>query len=245
MSQSEATKRPAPNHIAIIMDGNGRWAQSRGLPRSAGHKAGVEAVRRAVKAAEKLDLKYLTLFGFSTENWNRPRAEIDALFDLLRRFVNSDLESLKARNVRIRILGARENLSADLKEIVERAENETRDNTGPVLSIAFNYGGRDEIVRAARRMADAAARGELNVETMDESGFARFLDSADLPDPDLVIRTSGEQRLSNFLVWQAAYAEFCFADVLWPDFAEEHLRAAMEDYCNRERRFGGLSHAAA
>ena len=219
MSQSEATKRPAPNHIAIIMDGNGRWAQSRGLPRSAGHKAGVEAVRRAVKAAEKLDLKYLTLFGFSTENWNRPRAEIDALFDLLRRFVNSDLESLKARNVRIRILGARENLSADLKEIVERAENETRDNTGPVLSIAFNYGGRDEIVRAARRMADAAARGELNVETI-VVGLPFELD-------DTEGRSARLARQIGQALEEATGMEVHFQDERYSTVvAEERLRAA-------------------
>jgi len=245
MSQSEAKKRPAPRHVAIIMDGNGRWARARGRPRAAGHKAGVEAVRRTVKAAEKLELGHLTLFGFSTENWSRPRAEVDALFDLLRRYVDSDLDALKERNVRIRILGARDNLTDDLKDIVRRAETETRDNDGHALSIAFNYGGRDEIVRAARRMAEAARRGEIDPASIDEAGFAAFLDTAGLPDPDLVIRTSGEQRLSNFLIWQSAYAEFYSLDVQWPDFGEDDLRAAIDAYCNRERRFGGLSHAAA
>ncbi len=238
-------KRPAPRHVAIIMDGNGRWAGAHGKSRTAGHKAGVEAVRNIVKAAEKLELEYLTLFGFSTENWRRPRTEIDALFDLMRRFVDNDLKALAERGVRIRILGAEENLGPDLREIVERAERQTAGNTGPNLSIAFNYGGRNEIVRAARALAEAAKAGEIDPAQIDEAAFAARLDTRDLPDPDLIIRTSGEQRISNFLIWQGAYSELRFTDVLWPDFGEQHLRAAIEDYCNRERRFGGLANAAA
>lgn len=238
-------KRPAPKHVAIIMDGNGRWAAAHGKSRTAGHRAGVEAVRAVVKAAEKLKLEYLTLFGFSTENWRRPRSEIDALFDLMRRFVDTDLKALADRGVRIRILGAEENLGPDLLEIVERAETRTAENTGPNLSIAFNYGGRDEIVRAARALAEAAKSGGIDPAEIDESAFAARLDTRGLPDPDLIIRTSGEQRISNFLIWQGAYSELCFTDVLWPDFSEQHLRAAIDDYCNRERRFGGLANAAA
>ncbi|MCC5996553.1 MAG: di-trans,poly-cis-decaprenylcistransferase [Oceanicaulis sp.] len=236
MAQPDAEDRP-PRHVAIIMDGNGRWAASRGRPRAFGHQAGVEAVREAVRAAGRLGLTHLTLFSFSTENWRRPAAEIDALFDLLRRFVAADLERLHGEGVRVRIIGRREGLSPDLIATIERVEARTRDNDRFHLTIAFNYGGRDELVRAAQRAA-AAAGGDLS--GLDEAGLTAHLDTAGLPDPDLVIRTSGERRLSNFLLWQTAYAELIFLDVLWPDFSEADLRAALEEYARRERRYGGV-----
>lgn len=229
-----------PRHIAIIMDGNGRWAKARGRPRAFGHQQGVEAVRAVVRSGSDLGVRCLTLFGFSTENWSRPAEEIEALFGLLRRFVDADLDSLARDGVRIRILGRRDGLSDDLVEIIERAESRTSGNSEFFLNIAFNYGGRDEIVRAVRKIAVDVADGKLPPDAIDERVFASHLDSADLPDPDLVIRTSGEQRLSNFLLWQAAYAEFVFLDVLWPDFAREHLEAAIGEFRRRRRRFGGV-----
>ena len=231
--------RTIPHHVAIIMDGNGRWAAARGRPRAFGHRQGVEAVRRTVKAAGEAGVKHLTLFSFSTENWRRPPAEIDALFDLLRRYVSADLEKLAGEGVRIRILGRREELSDDVISIINSAEERTADNDRFFLNIAFNYGGRDEIVRAARQACKAYG-GDLS--ELDETGLARHLDTAGLPDPDLVIRTSGERRLSNFLLWQAAYAEFIFMDVLWPDFDSSHLKDALDVYTRRERRYGGAPH---
>ena len=234
-----------PAHIAIIMDGNGRWAAARNRPRAFGHKAGVDAVRKVVSAAGRLGVKHLTLFGFSTENWRRPEEEVDALFDLMRRFVDADLEKLAKEDVRIRIIGRREGLGADLIDIIERAEARTDNNVGFTLDIAFNYGGRDEIVRAARKFATAVRDGQVDPDRADEGVFARFLDTHGAPDPDLVIRTSGERRISNFLIWQAAYAELVFTDVLWPDFGEEHLAAAIEEFRSRQRRFGGVDDSAA
>jgi undecaprenyl diphosphate synthase len=236
MAQPDAADR-SPRHVTIIMDGNGRWAAARGQPRAFGHQAGVEAVRETVRAARDLGLTHLTLFSFSTENWRRPRAEIDTLFDLLRRFVTADLERLHGEGVRIRVIGRREGLSADLIKTIDRVEARTRANTRFHLTIAFNYGGRDELVRAAARAA-ADRGGDLSGLT--EADFERYLDTADLPVPDLVIRTSGERRLSNFLLWQTAYAELIFMDVLWPDFGEEHLRAALDEFARRERRFGAV-----
>ena len=229
-----------PRHIAIIMDGNGRWAKARGRPRAFGHQQGVEAVRGVVRSGSDLGVQCLTLFGFSTENWSRPADEVEALFGLLRRFVDADLDNLEKDGVRVRILGRRDGLSDDLIEIIERAETRTSHNTRFFLNIAFNYGGRDEIVRAVRKIAAEAAGGALPPDAIDERVFASYLDSADLPDPDLVIRTSGEQRLSNFLLWQAAYAEFVFLDVLWPDFGREHLEGAINEFRRRRRRFGGV-----
>ena len=224
-----------PRHVAIIMDGNGRWAKARGRPRAFGHSAGVEAVRKVVRAAGDAGVEALTLFSFSTENWRRPVEEVDALFDLLRRYVDADLDKLDRRGVRIRMIGRRQGLSADLQAIIDRAESRTADNDQFDLVIAFNYGGRDEVLRAMQR---AAAAGGL--DAMTEAGFAAHLDTAGLPDPDLVIRTSGEHRLSNFLLWQAAYAELYFTDVLWPDFGAEELRAALSEYARRERRYGAV-----
>ena len=235
---AETRKPPsAPRHVAIIMDGNGRWAAARGRPRAFGHRQGVEAVRNTVRAAGELGIEQLTLFSFSTENWRRPAAEVDALFELLRMYVTADLDKLASEGVNIRAIGRRDGLGADLLDIIERAEDRTRHNDRFKLVIAFNYGGRDEIVRAAQRAA-RACDGDLS--ELDEAGFERFLDTSGLPDPDLVIRTSGEHRISNFLLWQAAYSEFVFMDVLWPDFDESALKAALDEYARRERRYGGV-----
>ena len=233
-------KEDGPRHIAIIMDGNGRWAKARGRPRAFGHQQGVEAVREVVRSGADLDVPCLTLFGFSTENWNRPHDEVDALFGLMRRFVDADLEKLAGDGVRVRILGRRDGLTDELVEIVERAEARTAKNTRFFLNIAFNYGGRDEIVRAVRSIAGKVAEGKMQPDAIDERIFADHLDTHDMPEPDLVIRTSGEQRLSNFLLWQAAYAELVFMDVLWPDFSRKHLEDAIGEYRRRRRRFGGV-----
>ncbi|MEE2524895.1 isoprenyl transferase [Hyphobacterium sp. HN65] len=230
-------------HVAIIMDGNGRWAQQRNRPRAFGHSKGVEAVREAVRAAGDLGVKYLTLFGFSTENWRRPSEEVDALFDLMKRFVDADLAKLDREGVNIRIAGRREGLSADLLEIVERAEKTTEKNDRCFLTIAFNYGGRDEVVRATRRIAREVSEGRLDPGAITEETFASHLDTAGMPDPDLVIRTSGEHRTSNFLIWQAAYAELVFLDVLWPDFRASHFEQALAQFAARQRRFGGVDAA--
>lgn len=245
----DAVKAPAgasiPGHVAIIMDGNGRWAKHRGRPRSYGHSRGVEAVRKAVEAAGELGVTCLTLFSFSTENWNRPAAEIGALFELMKRYVQADLESLHKRGVRIRILGRRDELDRDVFDIIEAAEARTRNNRDFALNIAFNYGGRDEIVRAAQSLAAQVKTGEIDLADISDETLEAELDTADLPDVDLLIRTSGEQRISNFLLWQAAYAELVFMDVLWPDFSPDHLRSALDEYARRERRYGGVDAGAA
>lgn len=238
MPQSDQPGR-TPRHVAIIMDGNGRWAAARGRPRAFGHRKGVEAVRDTVRAAGDLGVQHLTVFSFSTENWNRPAAEVEALFELLRRFVAADLDRLHAEGVRVRILGRREGLSEELLDLIGSVESRTADNDTSFLNIAFNYGGRDEILRAARRAAQTH-NGDLS--TLSEDDFARFLDTADLPDPDLVIRTSGERRISNFLLWQAAYAEFVFMDILWPDFDRAAFEQALAEYASRDRRYGGVQH---
>ena len=225
-----------PAHIAIIMDGNGRWARARHRPRVFGHTQGVKTVRRVVEGASEIGIKCLTLYSFSTENWTRPKAEIAALFNLLREYVESDLETLHRRNVRVRILGSRKGLTPDLLELISKVEETTRQNTAFNLNIAFNYGGRDELLRAA---AKASAAGK-DVGMMTESDFGQFLDTAGLPDVDLVVRTSGEKRISNFLLWQSAYAEFVFTDVLWPDFTVNDLKAAISEFNLRTRRFGNL-----
>jgi len=228
-----------PRHIAIIMDGNGRWAQARGLPRKVGHEQGVEAVRRTVRASRDLGIRYLTLYGFSAENWSRPEEEINDLMGLLRLYIRKDLAELVRSGVRIRIIGDRSNLAPDIIQLIEDAENRSASNTEYCLTIAFNYGARQEIAAAARDLARKVAAGELAPEAIDETVFGNVLGTADLPDPDLVVRTSGEQRLSNFLLWQSAYAELYFDDVLWPDFDKPHLERAIEVFAERERRFGG------
>ena len=229
-----------PKHVAIIMDGNGRWAKARGLTRTEGHKEGVEAARRAVEAGRKLGLTHLTLYSFSTENWRRPAGEVRDLMGLLRQFIIDDLPRLKSEGCKVRIIGDRENLSLDLKALVNRAEHETRNNKEFVLVIAFNYGGRDELARAARAAATAVKAGTLDPKDITEKTIEGYLDTTDVPDPDLVIRTSGEKRVSNYLLWQAAYAEYVFLDVLWPDFTEEVLAGAIDEYLRRERRYGGV-----
>ena len=234
----------APAHVAIIMDGNGRWAAARGLDRGAGHREGVAAARRAVEAARDLGVKRLTLYSFSTENWRRPAGEIRALMSLLREFIIKDLPTLKEKGVRVQIIGERSNLDTELRALVNRAEKETAENERFVLQIAFNYGGRDEILRATRRIAKSVASGELDPGAIDENTFGAYLDTANMPDPDLVIRTSGEKRISNFLLWQAAYAEYVFLDVLWPDFSESDFAAAIGDFKKRERRYGGVGRIA-
>ena len=233
---NRSTYPSLPEHIAIIMDGNGRWARARHRPRVFGHTQGVKTVRSVVEDASEIGVKCLTLYSFSTENWTRPKAEIAALFSLLREYVESDLETLNNRNVRVRILGSRKGLSDDLLTLIARVEETTKTNTAFHLNIAFNYGGRDEMLRAA---AKASAAGH-DFSTMSEAEFTGFLDTAGLPDVDLVIRTSGEKRISNFLLWQAAYAEFVFTDVLWPDFDRSDLQAAISDFNMRDRRFGNL-----
>ena len=237
MSGSNVYQAEVPLHIAIIMDGNGRWAQARHRPRVFGHQAGVKTVRRIVEDAADMGIQYLTLYSFSTENWTRPKAEIAALFSLLRKYVEDDLDTLNSNNVRIRILGSREGLKPDLLELIHRVETTTEANTEFHLNIAFNYGGRDEILRAA---AKAVSDGK-DLSSLKEAELTPYLDTADIPEPDLVIRTSGEKRISNFLLWQAAYSEFVFTDVLWPDFTKADLQAAIADFQKRERRFGNLN----
>jgi undecaprenyl diphosphate synthase len=228
-----------PRHIAIIMDGNGRWAKQRSRPRTFGHSEGVEALRRTVEAAGELGVEYLTVFGFSTENWRRPIEEVNALFDLLRLYVARDLDRLVREGVRVRVIGGRSGLQQDIAGIIENAEARTRHNSKLNLTIAFNYGGQDEIARAARRLAEDVAAGKLAAADVNPDSFARYLDTVELPTPDVLVRTSGEFRLSNFMLWQAAYAELVFLDVLWPDFNRAALEEAIAVYRRRERRFGG------
>ena len=232
--------RLPPKHVAIIMDGNGRWAKARGLPRALGHREGVEALRRAVEASRELGLAYLSVYAFSTENWNRPQTEIDALFDLLRMFVKRDLARLHRDGVRIRIIGSREGLSEDLLELIDEAVSTTRNNARLTLNIAFNYGGRGELVAAMREIARRVEAGTLKPNEIDEAMISRTIWTAESPDPDLVIRTSGEVRLSNFLLWSGAYAELMFINQLWPDFTKESLEKAIDAFRRRDRRFGGL-----
>jgi len=232
---------PPPAHVAIIMDGNGRWAKARGLPRVAGHRRGGEAVRRAVIAAAELGISYLTLFGFSSENWKRPAHEVDDLMTLLRHYLRGEVAELHRNNVRVRVIGDRERLAPDIVTLIDNTEALTAGNTGLRLSVALSYGGRAEIAGAARRIAEAAMAGMLRPDQIDETVFARYLLTADMPDPDLVIRTSGEQRLSNFLLWQTAYSEFVFIDTLWPDFTKTDLERALSEFHGRERRYGATA----
>ncbi|NWG25609.1 MAG: isoprenyl transferase [Pseudorhodoplanes sp.] len=246
MSISEATMPAAagfevPRHVAIIMDGNGRWAAARGLPRGEGHRRGVEALRRTVRAAGELGVGILTIFSFSAENWSRPASEIKDLMGLLRRFIRNDLAELHRSGVCVRVIGERKGLDPDVLRLLEEAEQLTQANDRLTLVVAFNYGGRQEIARAARRAAAEVAAGRLKPEDIDEEKLATFLDAPDLPAPDLLIRTSGEQRLSNFLLWQVAYSELVFVPTFWPDFDRATLEEAIHQYCRRERRFGGLA----
>ncbi len=250
MAQAENKKTPepvgtgVPKHVALIMDGNGRWAQERSLPRSAGHWQGVEAVRRAVKAAGEFGIDYLTLYSFSSENWARPASEVDYLLSLLKRFIHTDVNTLHAEGVRILIIGERDELSPDLRAEIEQCEALTRDNTGLTLVVAFNYGSRDEIVRAARKVAAEVLEGTLDANDISMETLGRHLDTDGIPDPDVVIRTSGEQRLSNFLLWQCAYTEFVFVEEYWPEFDHNVFQRALDQYMNRDRRFGGVAASA-
>jgi undecaprenyl diphosphate synthase len=225
-------------HIAIIMDGNGRWAAARGLPRTLGHKAGIEAVQRTLKAAHELPISHLTLYSFSSENWRRPVMEIQELMKLLRYYLRSELAALHKEGVRIKVIGDRKQLPPDIVELIDNAEKLTHDNKALTLTLALSYGGRQEITAAARELAKAVESGALRVDAIDEHVMQSFLFTGGMPDPDLIIRTSGEKRLSNFLLWQSAYAEFVFLDVLWPDFSGEHLASAIEEFQSRERRYG-------
>jgi undecaprenyl diphosphate synthase len=230
--------RSLPRHIAIIMDGNGRWAQSRGLPRIAGHRRGAEAVRRTLAAAGELGVPYLTLFGFSSENWKRPSSEIHDLMALLRHYLRGEIAELHRNGVRLKVIGQIARLAPDIVSLIEHAESATQDNTAITLTIALSYGGRAEIVAAVQAIAAQVAQGGLAVDEVDESCLARHLFTAEIPDPDLLIRTSGEQRISNFLLWQCAYSELVFTKTLWPDFSRSDLEQAIDEYCGRERRYG-------
>ena len=233
---------PIPNgmpvHVAIIMDGNGRWASARGMPRTYGHKRGVDAVRRTVEAVGELGIPYLTLFGFSTENWSRPQAEVSELMHLLRMYLRSEIAELHENGFRLRVIGDRSRLAPDIVELIANAETLTADNAERNLTVALSYGGRQELTMAARRLAEAARDGRIDPSWIDEAALSDSLFTADLPDPDLIIRTSGEKRISNFMLWQAAYAEMVFIDTHWPDFSREHLETAIGEFHRRERRYG-------
>jgi undecaprenyl diphosphate synthase len=233
-----AAPRALPRHIAIIMDGNGRWAKARGLPRIVGHRSGAEAVRRTVTAAAELGISYLTLFGFSSENWKRPSAEVRDLMVLLRHYLRGEIAELQRNGVRLKVIGQLARLAPDIVGMIAHAETLTRENSKITLTIALSYGGRAEIVAAVQAIAAEVARGSLADEDVDEDCLARHLFTADIPDPDLLIRTSGEQRISNFLLWQCAYSELVFTKTLWPDFSRNDLEQAIDDYCGRERRYG-------
>jgi undecaprenyl diphosphate synthase len=232
-----------PRHVGIIMDGNGRWASARGLHRIEGHRRGVEALRKAIRTAGNFRIPYITIYAFSAENWRRPAEEVGFLMGLLRRFIRNDLAELHKSGVRVRIIGSRENLPADILDLLNEAEDLTRANRNMTLAVAFNYGGRQEIVEAARTLARKVASSELSVENIDATAISDHLTTNGMPDPDLIIRTSGEQRLSNFLLWQAAYAEFVFLPVNWPDFDDAAFRGALEEYARRDRRYGEVAPA--
>jgi undecaprenyl diphosphate synthase len=238
---SPGARANPPVHVAIIMDGNGRWATARGLPRLAGHRRGADAVRTAIEAAIENGVRYLTLFGFSSENWKRASDEVQGLMDLLRHHLRAQFAEIHAQGIRVRMIGERERLPADIVTMIAQVEETTRANTRLDLVIALSYGGRGEIVDAARRVAIDAAAGKLDPSRIDESVFAARLWTAGMPDPDVLIRTSGEQRISNFLLWQCAYAELIFVDALWPDFSKRHFADAVAEFARRERRFGAVS----
>ena len=234
-----------PDHIAIIMDGNGRWASRRGLPRAYGHRKGVEALRDIVRAVGERRIPYLSLFAFSSENWKRPAEEVGELMGLLKRFIRRDLAELHAEQVRVRVIGGRSDLDPDILSLLEEAETLTHDNQGMTLVVAFNYGARDELARAMRTIAERVERGEIDVDGIGEDTIASHLDTSGIPNPDLIVRTSGELRLSNFMLWQAAYSELIFAPCAWPDFTVTELEAALAEYAGRQRRFGALADSAA
>jgi undecaprenyl diphosphate synthase len=239
-TEAAGVRRSVPAHVGIIMDGNGRWAAARGMPRLEGHRRGVEALRAAVKSASDLGVRYLTVYSFSSENWTRPIEEVSDLMGLLKRFIRKDLADLHRNGVRVRIIGERERLTPDIRTLLSDAEELTLHNTGLVLVVAFNYGSRQEIAGAMRRIAEGVASGTIDPASIGPETVSAHLDTAGIPDPDLIIRTSGEQRLSNFLMWQAAYADFVFLPCHWPDFDRHALETALDAYTARDRRFGGI-----
>lgn len=240
----EGPTSPGPRHVALIMDGNGRWAEARGLPRAVGHREGVQALKRTIQVAPKLGIQCLTVFGFSTENWQRPADEVSDLMGLVRTYVGSDLKRLEKAGVRLRVLGRREGLPADIAKIVDKAEAETAHNDKFILQVAFNYGGRADIVDAARRYVERVKAGQM-VEPLDEASLGAGLSTAGGPPVDVIVRTSGEYRLSNFLLWEAAYAELVYQDILWPDYGEAALAEVVEQFRSRDRRYGGRPAARA
>ena len=236
----ENAPRKIPTNLGIIMDGNGRWAKNRGLPRTAGHVTGAQVFRKIAKYCDQCGVRYLTVYAFSTENWRRPKDEVESIMNLLRQYLKESLEDFQRENIVVRFIGNREELAQDIRELIEDAEATTANKSGMVLNIALNYGGQQEITAAARSLASKVASGELQPEDIDETMIERSLYTEDQPPVDLILRPSGEYRLSNFLIWQCAYAEFVFMDVLWPDFKEEDLDRAFEEYARRDRRFGGV-----
>ncbi len=236
--QTAGEKIIIPRHVAIIMDGNGRWAKARGLPRAMGHKRGADTVRSTVENALEMGIRYLTLFGFSSENWKRSPGEVFDLMSLLRLYLSEEVKELNERGIRFRVIGDREKLEPDIVALIERSEHLTSMNKLLTLTVALSYGGRRAIVMAARDIAQRACKGLIKTEEINENLFEATLETSEIPDPDLVIRTSGEKRISNFLLWESAYSEFVFTDTLWPDFSKDDLVGAIEEYANRERRFG-------
>ena len=229
-----------PQHVAIILDGNGRWAKKKHLPRNMGHRQGSKVVENIIEDAHNMGIKYLTVYAFSTENWKRPKDEVDALMKLLRDYLKTCIKRANKNNMKVRVIGDVTGLSEDLQQKIAELEEASKNNTGINFTIALNYGSRDEMIRSMKQMADDLSRGKISKEDITEENFKRYLDTRELPDPDLLIRTSGEERLSNFLLWQLAYTEFYFTDVLWPDFNKKELKKAVEYYNGRERRFGGI-----
>ena len=232
-----------PAHIAIILDGNGRWAKAKGMPRNYGHAQGSKNVERICEEAYRMGVKYLTVYAFSTENWNRPKDEVDALMKLLRNYMKTCLKTAAKNDMKVRVIGDKTGLDEDIRNRIAELEEATKDNGGLNFQIALNYGSRDEIVRAVRRVSEDVKEGKVKPEDIDEKMFEQYLDTHDIPDPDLMIRTSGELRLSNYLLWQLAYTEFYFTDVPWPDFTKEELSKAIEQYNRRDRRYGGVKEA--
>lgn len=241
MTNSDIQSIPKiPQHVALIMDGNGRWAKRHGLPRTAGHKKGVETLRQVIRTSSDVGIKFITLFAFSSENWSRPEEEVGFLMGLLKTFIKNDLAKLHKENVRVRVIGRRDNLKPDILSLLTDAEQTTAANSALDLTIAFNYGARDELVRATKALIADVRQGKLDDHDVSEQTISSYLDTCEIPDPDLIIRSSGEQRLSNFLLWQSAYAEFVFVDECWPEFTQDVFLKALEQFGRRERRFGGL-----
>ena len=238
--QQEVVPRKIPVNLGIIMDGNGRWAKKRGLPRTAGHITGAQVFRKITKYCEKCGVRYLTVYAFSTENWRRPKDEVESIMNLLRQYLKESLADFQQENIAVRFIGNRDELAEDIRILIEEAEESTAHKTGMTLNIALNYGGQQEIVHAARTLAERVAKSELTPDAIDEKVLQEALYTEDQPPVDLILRPSGEYRLSNFLIWQSAYAEFVFMDVLWPDFKEKDLDWAFEEYARRDRRFGGV-----